>query len=75
MLLHLNIPQEKHITLKNTFNSLAPQHPTRKEYYHKKAEISNLPFPIFTENKESKGKIISSSKIETFLNYKFNKDV
>jgi nucleoside-diphosphate-sugar epimerase len=57
------------------FNAVAPQHPTRKEYYHKKAEISNLPFPIFTENKELKGKIISSSKIETFLNYKFNKEV
>lgn len=59
----------------NVFNAVAPQHPTRKEYYHKKAEISNLPFPIFAKNKESKGKIISSTKIETILNYRFNKDI
>ena len=26
-----------------TFNAVAPQHPTRKAYYHKKAEIFNLP--------------------------------
>jgi len=59
----------------NVFNAVAPQHPTRKEYYQKKAEISNLPFPIFAKNKESKGKIISSTKIETILNYRFNKDI
>lgn len=57
------------------FNAVTPQHPTRKEYYHKKAEIANLPFPIFAENQQSKGKIISSSKIETILNYKFKKEI
>lgn len=57
------------------FNAVAPHHPTRKEYYQKKAENSNLPLPIFAENKESKGKIISSTKIETVLNYRFKKEI
>jgi nucleoside-diphosphate-sugar epimerase len=58
-----------------TFNALAPQHPTRKAYYQKKAEIFNLPLPTFTENSESKGKIISSEKVETILGYSFQKEI
>ncbi|HBD26353.1 SDR family oxidoreductase [Flavobacterium sp.] len=58
-----------------TFNAVAPQHPTRKAYYHKKAEIFNLPLPTFAENSESKGKIISSEKIETILGYSFQKEI
>ena len=58
-----------------TFNAVAPQHPTRKEYYHKKAEIFNLPLPTFAENSESKGKIISSKKVETILGYSFQKEI
>jgi nucleoside-diphosphate-sugar epimerase len=58
-----------------TFNAVAPQHPTRKEYYHKKAEIFNLPLPTFAENSESKGKIISSEKVETILGYSFQKEI
>ncbi|MQP25105.1 NAD(P)H-binding protein [Flavobacterium sp. LMO8] len=58
-----------------TFNAVAPQHPTRKEYYHKKAEILNLPLPIFAENLESKGKMISSKKVETILGYSFQKEI
>ena len=58
-----------------TFNAVAPQHPTRKEYYHKKAEIFNLPLPTFAENSESKGKIISSKKVETILDYSFKKEI
>ena len=56
-----------------TFNAVAPQHPTRKAYYHKKAQILNLPLPIFAENLESKGKIISSKKVEMILGYSFHK--
>jgi len=56
-----------------TFNAVAPQHPTRKAYYHKKAEILILPLPTFAENSESKGKIISSEKVETILGYSFQK--
>ncbi|RAK23561.1 nucleoside-diphosphate-sugar epimerase [Flavobacterium aquaticum] len=58
-----------------TFNAAAPQHPTRKAYYHKKAEIFNLPLPTFTEDSESKGKIISSEKVETILGYSFQKEI
>lgn len=57
------------------FNAVTPHHPSRKEYYQKKAENSNLPLPIFAKNQESKGKIISSSKIETVLNYRFQKEI
>lgn len=58
-----------------TFNAVAPHHPTRKSYYHKKAEILNLPLPTFAENSESKGKIISSEKVETILGYSFQKEI
>ena len=58
-----------------TFNAVAPQHPTRKAYYHKKAEILNLPLPTFAEDSESKGKIISSKKVETILGYSFKKEI
>jgi nucleoside-diphosphate-sugar epimerase len=58
-----------------TFNAVAPQHPTRKAYYHKKAEIMNLPLPTFAEDSESKGKIISSEKVETILGYSFQKEI
>ncbi|RTL11131.1 MAG: SDR family oxidoreductase [Flavobacteriaceae bacterium] len=58
-----------------TFNAVAPQHPTRKAYYHKKADILNLPLPTFAENSESKGKIISSEKVERILGYSFQKEI
>ena len=58
-----------------TFNAVAPQHPTRKAYYHKKAENLNLPLPTFAEDLESKGKIISSEKVETILGYSFQKEI
>lgn len=66
---------EQHDNWGETFNAVAPQHPTRKEYYHKKAEILNLPLPTFAENSESKGKIISSGKVETILGYSFQKEI
>jgi nucleoside-diphosphate-sugar epimerase len=53
------------------FNAVAPIHPTRKEYYSQKAMDLNLPLPEFEEDKISIGKLISSDKIETVLNYKF----
>jgi nucleoside-diphosphate-sugar epimerase len=57
------------------FNAVAPQHPSRKEYYCKKAQILNLPLPTFTEHSESKGKIISSKKAEIILEYSFQKEI
>ena len=54
-----------------TFNAVAPFHPTRKEYYTKKAITLNLPKPEFSENEPSIGKIVSSEKLERILGYKF----
>lgn len=58
-----------------TFNAVAPQHPTRKTYYQKKAQLFNLPLPTFAEHLESKGKMISSKKVETILGYSFQKEI
>ena len=66
---------EQHDNWGETFNAVAPQHPTRKAYYHKKAEIFNLPLPTFAEDSESKGKIISSEKVDTILGYSFQKEI
>ena len=57
------------------FNAVAPQHPTRLEYYHKKAKNMNLALPTFVKNTISKGKIISSAKIESILLYTFKKEI
>jgi len=56
---------------KETFNAVAPQHPTRKEYYHKKAEEMNLTIPKFVSDKTSAQKLISGKKTEETLNYTF----
>lgn len=58
-----------------TFNAVAPQHPTRKAYYQNKAQILNLPLPTFAEHSESKGKMISSKKVEIILGYSFRKEI
>lgn len=54
-----------------TFNAVAPFHPTRKEYYTKKALGLNLPLPLFDESNPSVGKTILSDKIEVILGYEF----
>ena len=69
------LKQVQHDNWGETFNAVAPHHPTRKDYYHKKAENLNLPLPTFAENSESKGKIISSEKVETILSYSFQKEI
>jgi nucleoside-diphosphate-sugar epimerase len=56
-----------------TFNAVSPFHPTRKDYYTQKAVELNLAIPEFEINKKSVGKTISSTKIETVLNYPFQK--
>lgn len=71
----LNFARDDNWEWNQTFNAVAPQHPTRKAYYHKKAEILNLPLPTFAKNSESKGKIISSEKVETILGYSFQKEI
>ena len=54
-----------------TFNAVAPFHPSRVDYYTQKALDLNLPLPEFDFNKKSAGKTISSEKIENTLKYKF----
>ena len=56
-----------------TFNAVAPFHPSRFDYYTQKALDLNLPLPEFDFNKKSVGKTISSQKVETVLAYKFIK--
>ena len=51
------------------FNAALSQHPTRKEYYTKKAQEMELPLPEFVEDNDTKGKIISSQKIKSVLGY------
>lgn len=55
------------------FNAVAPFHPKRKEYYTKKALGLNLPLPLFDKSKPSVGKVISSEKVMTLLEYPFQK--
>ena len=54
-----------------TFNAVAPFHPTRKEYYTQKATALNIEMPEFDESKPSIGKLISSEKIMRVLEYDF----
>ena len=67
--------QVEYYNWEETFNAVAPQHPTRKAYYQNKALIFNLPLPTFAEHSESKGKMISSKKVETILGYSFQKEI
>ncbi|HNP31810.1 MAG TPA: NAD(P)H-binding protein [Flavobacterium sp.] len=57
----------------NTFNAVAPFHPTRKEYYGQKAMELGLPLPEFAEVTTSFGKTIFSNYLEETLDYKFQK--
>lgn len=54
-----------------TFNAVTPYHPTREEYYIKKAVDLNLPLPKFTTDCNANGKIILSDYLETVLKYTF----
>lgn len=53
------------------FNAVAPFHPSRKEYYTKKAIELNLDSPEFNHELPSKGKTILSDKVEKVLDYQF----
>jgi nucleoside-diphosphate-sugar epimerase len=56
-----------------TYNAVAPQHPSRAEYYTKKALEKNLALPIFNHDLPSVGKTILSDKVQMVLNYTFTK--
>ncbi|QYJ69157.1 SDR family oxidoreductase [Flavobacterium litorale] len=53
------------------FNAVADYHPTRKEYYTKKAKEMKLSTPMFNEADTSGGKIIASENLQEVLNYNF----
>ncbi|WP_338841723.1 NAD-dependent epimerase/dehydratase family protein [Flavobacterium ginsenosidimutans] len=53
------------------FNAVAPFHPTREEYYTNKAIEMNLEKPKFSSEKSNIKKVVSSERIESYLNYKF----
>ena len=57
-----------------TFNAVAPFHPSRQDYYIDKAKEYNLEPPIFVASKPSVGKTILSDKLDKVLNYQFLKD-
>lgn len=57
------------------FNAVAPHHPTRETYYTSLCKTQNLPLPHFDHATPSKGKIISSEKVERILNYAFQHDL
>jgi nucleoside-diphosphate-sugar epimerase len=52
------------------FNACSPEHPTKKEFYTKAAEVSDLPAPEFT-NVQENYKIINSDKLVQRLGYAF----
>jgi len=56
-----------------TYNAVAPTHPTRKNYYTNKAKQFHLTTPLFNENETNIGKMVSSEKIKTILGYRFMK--
>ena len=56
-----------------TFNAVTPVHPSREEYYTRKAIELGLSLPKFNHEKPSVGKTILSDKIQKELLYTFTK--
>lgn len=56
-----------------TFNAVAPFHPSRSVYYTKKAMELNLAPPTFNYGNPSTGKTILSDKLQRMLDYTFTK--
>lgn len=59
----------------DSFHGVHPTHPTRKEYYSRKAKENSLASMSFNEISSSKGKFIKSNKVEVFLEYQFRKEL
>lgn len=53
-----------------TLNASSPEHPLKKDFYSRAAQISGLPEPLISENPEAY-KIVDSSKLIRLLNYRF----
>lgn len=65
--------QNDNLEWNETFNAVAPFHPSRQEYYTQKALEFNLALPEFNLESPTFGKTISSNKVETVLEYTFKK--
>lgn len=57
-----------------TFNAVAPYHPSRQEYYSHKAKQLGLNLPDFNSGNLSVGKIINSDKLMDILDYRFKEN-
>lgn len=53
------------------FNAVAPNHPSRMEYYTRKALEENRIPPTFNHDSPSMGKLINSDKLRKYLDYIF----
>lgn len=53
-----------------TLNACCPEHPMKRDFYGKAAEISGLPLPDISDQEEAY-KIVDSSKLKRLLKYKF----
>lgn len=54
-----------------TFNLSAPVHPLKKDFYTSLAARFQLQLPVFADSGSIPGKVISSSKIQQVLSYRF----
>lgn len=57
------------------FHAVYPDHPNKDDYYFRKAREKNIPAPEFDLSSPSKGKIISSEKIERELGLHLEKKI
>lgn len=53
-----------------TLNACCPEHPMKRDFYGKAAEVSGLPVPDISDQDEAY-KIVDSSKLKRLLKYKF----
>ena len=53
-----------------TFNACCQEHPLKKDFYGRAAQISGLPVPTISDQDET-FKIVDSSKLKRFSKYKF----
>ena len=54
------------------FNAVYPYHPTKSDFYTKKAHENNLKMPKFINNSSAKGKKIASNSLIFVKNYEFS---
>jgi nucleoside-diphosphate-sugar epimerase len=57
--------------LPDIYHGVYPFHPSREEYYVKKAKELHLDYPEFDYNEKSLGKIIASAKTQSALDFKY----